>query len=194
MDYIDSVDMYDFVFSNPFKMKMNENILLHLLHDILTGIDQAISDRLGLQQLKRAQLCHRDIKMENFLVFKTNKNQISAKFIDFNYMVRASRAKENITIGSPTFMAPELFSPSNYKDCYAADIYATGVTFYTFIFKYFPFSDAKAKILHVFRAIPPTFPISQELANLIILMLHPSPRNRLTIEQILANTIWKNLK
>lgn len=166
----------------------------YLCFETFSKVTKSVSsDRKGLQQLKQAKLCHRDIKPENFLVYTTKARMLSAKFIDFNCLVDADKATGDRRAGAQLFMAPEVYFQSGFKDCYSTDIYSTGMTLYESIFRREPFKIQRAKKLGIVSGSDPKVPMSTELWTLLVSMLSPNAQYRPTVEQILANPIWKKL-
>ncbi|XP_071945010.1 calcium/calmodulin-dependent protein kinase kinase 1-like isoform X2 [Antedon mediterranea] len=143
---------------------------------------------LGIEYLHHQKIIHRDIKPSNLLLGEDN----SVKISDFG----VSNKFEGIdallsdTAGTPAFMAPE--SLQEYSNKYggrALDVWAMGITLYSFVYGKIPFTDSFILGLHnKIRTQTVTFPdqpaISNELKELIELMLEKDPEKRITIPQM----------
>ncbi|XP_033126800.1 calcium/calmodulin-dependent protein kinase kinase 2-like [Anneissia japonica] len=94
------------------------------------------------------------------------------------------------TAGTPAFMAPE--SLSEYSNKYggrALDVWAMGITLFSFVYGKVPYTDSFILGLHnKIRTQPLSFPdrpaISQELMDLIERMLEKDPEKRITLPEI----------
>jgi hypothetical protein len=112
-----------------------------------------------LDILESLKLCHyndvihKDIKPENFVWFGKN-----FKLIDFGISIPYASSRESKdTIGTPLYMAPELFFEDD-KFNYKVDIWAVGMLFYFVATKNYLFPDPKTekiiKILFRFFGTP----------------------------------------
>jgi calcium-dependent protein kinase len=91
----------------------------------------------GLSYLHRNNICHRDIKLDNFLLFK--KNDVSLiKMIDFGIgelLTDQDHVMDSL-IGTPEYVAPEIYSAQYTLKC---DIWAVGVAMYILLTGEYPF-------------------------------------------------------
>lgn len=89
-------------------------------------------------------LIHRDIKLENFLVKKTDgASEINIVLADFGFSRKISGEKDPIYStrfgdGTALYMAPELIVREKYPHK-APDYWAMGVCFYYMLYRKFPF-------------------------------------------------------
>jgi [calcium/calmodulin-dependent protein kinase] kinase len=97
---------------------------------------------------------HRDIKPQNILFDDKGK----AKLADFG--VASFVTNDNDTLfkmeGTYNFMAPELVSKNGLGSGYsgrAADIWALGITFYSFVYYETPFKGDPANAMELFDQI-----------------------------------------
>ncbi|CAK58996.1 unnamed protein product (macronuclear) [Paramecium tetraurelia] len=85
----------------------------------------------GLEQLHQLGLFHRDVKPENFVYVKGPTNEITIKLIDFGLV---KENKENMfqtsKVGTPYYMAPEVFGNQNNSYDKSVDIWSLGAIWY----------------------------------------------------------------
>ena len=133
----------------------------------------------AVHQCHQVGICHRDIKDDNILI----QEQSKPKLIDFGLSKLLVDSPYSEISGTPGYMAPELLinvSSEDY-DGMAADVFALGVVIYDLIFGCIGWKNIG-------------FPIpkpSIECLNLIIGMTTSHPKDRLTLEQVLAHP-WMN--
>ncbi|CDJ40569.1 protein kinase, PfPK7 homolog, putative [Eimeria tenella] len=140
-------------------------------------------------------ICHRDLKVDNLLLGADGRVCVgdfgSAEKIGANGKVRHTK-------GTYMFMAPECLRPVEESKPYeghdgrAADVWALGICAYVMVFGSVPFSASSIESL--FEAIgegivtiPDSPPISQELRNFFLQVLHPEWQDRISVHQILEH-------
>ena len=75
---------------------------------------------------------HRDLKPENLLCEEDDDGEIVIKLTDFGFATRfGEERKETIQVGSPLYMAPELYDQVEHNN--KVDIWATGVMTYVLL-------------------------------------------------------------
>ncbi|KAJ8878681.1 hypothetical protein PR048_019266 [Dryococelus australis] len=122
---------------------------------------------LTLEYMHFLQLVHRDVKPENILIDERGY----LKVMDFGF-TKYFKGRGFTTVGTPEYMAPELFLSSGYS--FSVDWWAMGVLIFEMCAGYTPFSDRYKARLHeriasgVYES-PKTFSPSLEhlLRNLI---------------------------
>ncbi len=100
----------------------------------------------GLSYLHSNWILHRDIKLDNILVFSLDEViEVNGKLTDFGSSRNINMLMTNMTftkgIGSPTYMAPEVLCKEKYKK--AADVFSFGVA----MFECMKWGEAKPKVL-----------------------------------------------
>lgn len=139
----------------------------------------------GLYYIHRKNLIHRDIKPANF--FMTDDKAI--KIGDFGISGIAKKT-ENLVIGTPDYMSPEMFT-GGYTN--KVDVYALGISFFQMCFY-----DSPRKIMVIktpeggergeIQDFPPKHNIglySKEITNLINWMIERDPNKRASAFEVL---------
>ena len=171
MEYIDGVTLDDRV---KLGGKMTEAEALPIIGCVL--------DVLEFAHLKGVY--HRDIKPSNIMIDKSGQVRV----IDFG--IAKGKTDPNLTMtggscGTPSYMAPEQFTPSEDMDYAKVDIYATGTTLYVMLTGQLPFSAANEFVLRdskLFtdppkpRSLNPD--ISKQLESIILRAIAKEPSAR----------------
>lgn len=142
----------------------------------------------------KKRIAHRDIKLENLLLQEEN-NDASIKLADFGFAKKVKRENGLKTmLGTPAFMAPEIFDwrKSGYDQ--RCDLWSVGVVVFSLLGGYLPFvgKDAKEISMLVKRG-EYTFhdeywrDISPSAKKLISALLQVDPNNRLSAQQALCS-------
>ncbi len=135
----------------------------------------------ALEAAHKAGMVHRDVKPANVML----TSEGNAKLVDFGLVQsRATVSRSGQTLaGTPTFMAPELFSGTSASP--QSDIYAVGVMFYYLLTGRLPFSsDRISKLirLHQNEPVPDVREVAPGTHALLAEILHrclaKSPANR----------------
>ena len=143
----------------------------------------------ALKYLHRANIWHRDIKMENFFLYNTDtKNQgVILGDLGFAIVVKNNDWKSSDYVGTLRFAAPEIINNTTYNQ--SIDIWSLGVTMYTMLSGTYPFPIAPESCLR--RCISKGayyYPqrnwknISKSAKNLIDSMIRVNPNERITPE------------
>ena len=138
----------------------------------------------GLAYLHSKKIVHRDIKLANIFLFHNGLVKIG----DFGISREVSpEALLKTVIGTPYFMAPEIFDTKGYGE--PVDIWAAGCVLYKLMTGMYPFiaSSREELIMKFFTAEPPeiTENYSQFLKDLVKQMLSKDPSKRPTAKEIL---------
>ncbi len=125
MEYIDGVTL-DEIIKEKKKLSVKES--LRIINDVLATLEFA----------HQKGIYHRDIKPSNIMI--DSKGQV--KVIDFG--IAKAETDPDLTVaggscGTPTYMAPEQFTPSGHINYALADIYAVGTMLYNMLTGDLPF-------------------------------------------------------
>ncbi|XP_076337209.1 calcium/calmodulin-dependent protein kinase kinase 1 isoform X2 [Tachypleus tridentatus] len=143
---------------------------------------------MGIEYLHYQKIIHRDIKPSNLLL-DDQDNILIADFGVCNQFEGVDAFLSG-TAGTPAFVAPEALRGNKGRySGKAVDIWAMGITLYSFVFGNVPFHDKNILVLYnKIRNQPLTFPanpnISDELKDLLKRMLHKDPVERITLPVI----------
>lgn len=165
--------------------------------EILTIVKKLLS---VLEFAHQREVFHRDIKPSNIMITKEG----DVKVIDFG--IAKSKSDPNLTqagasCGTPAYMAPEQFTPTEETDYALVDIYAVGVTMYYALTGKLPFkADNEFLMRDMKLASDPPPPrtynstISGELEALVMKALRKDPEERFQSVAELLQTVEKLLK
>ena len=97
----------------------------------------------GVSHIHANRIVHRDLKPGN-IVFYNQNGKLNLKIIDFGCALELNKVKSSesgILIGTPAFMAPEIFQEKGSIDCYkeAVDVWACGIIMYSMLTAEVPF-------------------------------------------------------
>lgn len=131
-------------------------------------------------------VCHRDVKLENFLLDRANMRPV---LIDFGFAtpIPADGYYRDFP-GSPAYACPNILTGRRYKGV-AADVYALGVVLYTMLYYRYPFwSESRPVMVRMICEDEPTFDpsvhVSAAAIDLMRWMLKKNCDERPTLRQI----------
>ena len=70
----------------------------------------------AVNHLHTVNICHRDLKPENFLL-SSKKPDSEVKLADFGMSVRFSNDEMHTIVGTPYYIAPEVYMGTYGKEC-----------------------------------------------------------------------------
>jgi calcium/calmodulin-dependent protein kinase I len=91
---------------------------------------------VGLQHCHNSDIVHRDLKPENLLLLSKDDNS-KIKIVDFGFACRCTEPNLEGSLGTPIFMAPELWKNESYGK--PVDMWAFGVIVFSLISGQLPF-------------------------------------------------------
>lgn len=142
---------------------------------------------LGLKALHDLKICHRDIKCAN--IFANQRGQV--KLGDFNVSKVAKKGLLYTQTGTPYYASPEVWKDRPYD--WKSDIWSVGCVLYELMTLRPPFKAYDLKSLYK-KVVSVDYPpitnsrYSNELVNLVKLMLQQNPNNRPNCSQLLKST------
>jgi serine/threonine protein kinase len=149
----------------------------------------------GLQYAHDLGLVHRDIKSDNVLLDKKEKQ---VKVADFGIAIEADEGEEknNVIIGTPSYMSPE--QASGKKADHRSDIYSTGIILYEMLTGKVPFTGETSMAIIIkhlneqaggMRDMNPEVP--PQLEDIVQRALEKSPDHRYQTCRDLASQLKK---
>ena len=145
--------------------------------DILTQLNNSF------KVMVENKLVHRDLKLENILIKKSNNGKIIYKLTDYGISKQLlSLTKLATKAGSSQFMAPEVEKEDKYnQEC---DLWSLGVIIHVLFFRDYPKVEGnKVNIKSTGNS---------DLDNLLKELLVINPQNRLTWDNYFNHSFFKN--
>lgn len=102
---------------------------------------------IAVDYLNKSNIVHRDIKPSNIII----SNNGYLKLIDFGTGKILNNDFTYTVIGTPYYMAPEVFTGKGYN--YTCDYWSMGVCMFEIYYGYYPFGNYAYDILDVYRQI-----------------------------------------
>ena len=178
MEYADDGDL---------RTKISETLKNHLSFEESTIWNVLIQTLEGLKYLHKNNIIHRDLKSAN--IFLTQSGLI--KIGDLNVSTIAKKGVANTQTGTPYYASPEIWNDKPYNS--KCDIWSLGCIIYEMAALHVPFRGTSLHQLYsrimkgVYPQIPPRY--SNELKNIIKLILNVDAQKRPSAEELLKNDI-----
>ena len=180
MDFMNNGDLKGFLEANKAMNKViPEEEIIELFYKCMAG----------LYYIHKNNIIHRDIKPAN--LFMTDTKDIKIGDFGISAQKRKKGELNNLMIGTPQFMAPEMYNNIGYDS--KIDVYAMGCTFFAICYFSVPreiitYTDATGQHA-VIQDIPANrlFNLnaySNDVKNLIYRMIERNPQNRPSSEQV----------
>ena len=181
MEYADGVDLEKKLISI---IKAKEVMPEREIMDIFIQI------ALGLRQLHKQHLLHRDLKSAN--VFLTSNGGVKVGDFGFSKQLNYTMALASTVCGTPYYFSPELCQKLPYNN--KSDVWSLGVILYEMINLRKPFEAKTLKELRmrVVTEEPAPFTtkhVSDDLKNLCLMMLRKSSSARPSVDSVLQQPI-----
>jgi len=133
----------------------------------------------------------RDLKPEN-LLYATKDPSSIIKIADFGLARGFENDLMTTQCGTPTYIAPEVISGKGYDK--SVDFWSIGILLYTMLCGFPPFFDEdNDKLFEIIQKGKVDFPkefwadVSDIAKDLILKLLHPDPKKRITADEVLKH-------
>ncbi|PHJ21990.1 camk camkl protein kinase, partial [Cystoisospora suis] len=176
MEYATHGELRDYVSK---RIKLKEDEARHFFEQIIKGVHYCHSKNI----------VHRDLKLENILLNEENQCKI-ADFGLSHFVV-----DNNATVtegGTQAYLAPEVWNgTSKHSNPFQLDVWALGVILFAMTHGRLPFERPDRSTLEKVKkeGLPFDSTVSPALKKTISAMLHPDPRKRIRISDLM-NDPW----
>ncbi|KAL6079629.1 copper transport protein ctr1 [Balamuthia mandrillaris] len=183
-----------FGFITPYYHDGNLHALIHgdkehkpVSLDFKQKVKLAIGFAEGMEYLHSFNVIHRDLKPANVLVSKTSDGEKSLSVCDFGLARVVEQSMTKATIGTPAYIAPEIYTDRKYG--FASDVFAFAIILWEMLYEQTPFDGCTSWHLSsaVLRGERPqtTSDVTPEAINdLLSECWAPDPSLRLSFTQI----------
>ncbi|CAD8082583.1 unnamed protein product [Paramecium primaurelia] len=182
MEYISSQSLASYIKSKPNRI-LPEKECLTLFYQIA----------MAIKYLHDLNISHRDIKLDNVLMLKTNV----IKLIDFGFAIcMPQNQKTNVFCGTPHYMSPEIIAKIPHHP-FSSDIWSLGILLSKMLTGEYPFKGQNDKDLY--RQIQcqklktnQDKKINENIMRIINGCLEKNIQNRWNINQIINDPVFHN--
>ncbi|CAD8050182.1 unnamed protein product [Paramecium primaurelia] len=180
MEYCDSGDLYQYWLR--YNRILDENKTLVIIRQILNG----------LMELHKNKIIHRDLKLANILL---NKSQVKLADLGFCKRLKDNDVHDKLQLGSPGTIAPEIVNKESYG--LQSDIFSIGCIFYQLLFGELPFNFHSTELyLKQIDEQQINFrrngvKVSKNVQSIIQRMLVRDPKKRLTFSELYQFDLFK---
>ena len=165
------------------------------------GLDESLSKKFfwqaatAVNYLHYFGIVHRDIKLDNFLLTDDSRTDSDLRLIDFGFATHFRDQTLSSSIGTASYVAPEVLKRSYSKEC---DVWSLGVMLWMMIFAEPPFKGFNnSQIFDQILNKEVNFEsklgerISSGLKTLLLQLLQKDPAKRVSLSQALQSP-WFN--
>ena len=141
----------------------------------------------GLKELIAKKIMHRDLKLQNILLMSESTSAV-VKLADFGMSKVMEEDLTTTRLGSPIYMAPELFVPEGKYDL-KADVWSLGIVLYQMLTGELPLdAKFKAEIPLAQRSLKPVpLQLTQDCRDLLTRMLAYEPSQRISFDELFTH-------
>ena len=142
---------------------------------------------MGIRELHRRNIIHRDIKAANIL----RTSPVIVKVGDLGIAKLLKGAMARTQIGTPHYMPPEVWKSRPYS--FSSDVWSLGCLLYELVTLRVPFearslAELRFKVIRgKYNTVPRHY--SKDLSRMIEMLLKTDAKNRPSLEQILAHPL-----
>ncbi|PAA46433.1 hypothetical protein BOX15_Mlig010466g1 [Macrostomum lignano] len=147
---------------------------------------------LAFEYLHKMRVVYRDLKPENLMLDRSGYVQLAD--LGFAKLLDANRERTYSTLGTPDYMAPEIFSAKNCGYSFSVDWWTTGCLLYEFMVGFPPFHTPDGNTMNVIKKIMTSevqFPnfIKPDAKDLVSCLCQKNPHKRLGCQKTGAAAI-----
>jgi NIMA (never in mitosis gene a)-related kinase 1/4/5 len=140
----------------------------------------------ALKYVHSRNVLHRDLKTQNIMLGGPHCSVIKLGDFGIAKILGSSVEMAASMVGTPQYLSPELCQGHHYDQ--KSDVWALGCVLYELCALHKPFdgTNLPAIILSIMRSKPPPLPtnLSQELRDMVELLLQPVAEDRPTVAQL----------
>jgi serine/threonine protein kinase len=181
MDFADGGDLSDLI-KNRRNRLMSEKQVINI----------AVQISLAMKHVHDRKILHRDLKSGN--IFLTKSGVVKLGDFGIARVLRNTGELASTQIGTPYFMSPEILQSKRYNS--KTDVWSLGCVFFELAALKVPFngSSMKALVNNIVRQACPRISsqYSKEFCTLLYAMLAKNPKERPSVNTILAQPVMRN--
>ncbi|PAA47775.1 hypothetical protein BOX15_Mlig031372g3 [Macrostomum lignano] len=171
LPFIECGDLYRLMLSTRLKRFSHEDAKFYMSQVFL-----------AFEYLHRMRVLYRDLKPENLMLDRFGYLQLAD--LGFAKLLDPSRERTYSTLGTPDYMAPEIFSAKNCGYSFSVDWWTTGCLLFEFLVGFPPFHTPNGNTMHVIKKILSTeiqFPnfVKPDAKDMVNCLCQKNPHNRM---------------